>query len=104
MHGGPAIFVRKNGYTQRFNMMIHGRSAGDGIIYEEEDFIYYEMRDFLPTLPEQPISLGKGLYFGGFQDAWFTGRGMMGSLSSKYIGEWKKDRKVRGKQIDNVSN
>ena len=29
---------------------------------------------------------------------------MMGSLSSKYIGEWKKDRKVRGKQIDNQSN
>jgi hypothetical protein len=104
MHGGPAIFVRLDGKVQRFNMMIHGRSAGDGIIYSEEDLIYYEMRDSLPSLPDQPISLGKGWYFGGFKDAWFTGRGMMGYLSSKYIGEWKKDRKVRGKQIDNVSN
>jgi len=52
MHGGPAIFVREGGMIQRFNMMIHGRSAGDGIIYAEDDFNYYEMRDDLPSLPD----------------------------------------------------
>ena len=73
MHGGPAIFVRIDGKIQRFNMMIHGRSAGDGIIYQEDDLNYYELRGSLPPKPDSPILLGSGWYFGGFKDAWFTG-------------------------------
>jgi hypothetical protein len=56
MHGGPAIFVRNDGKVQRFNMMIHGRSAGDGILYiEDDDANFYSMRGQLPLKPDQPI-------------------------------------------------
>ena len=44
MHNGPAIFVKKSGKIFRYNTMIHGRSAGDGILYEydKDDLNYYE--------------------------------------------------------------
>ena len=42
MHNGPAIFVSKNGTIFRYNTMIHGRSAGDGILYHNDNLNYYE--------------------------------------------------------------
>ena len=44
MHNGPAIFVMKDGSILRFNTMVHGRSAGDCIIFAL-DLNYYEKRN-----------------------------------------------------------
>ena len=55
------------------------------------------MRGELPLKPEQPIELAYSWYIGGFKDAWFTGEGMMHDLEQTFRGQWKKDRKVKGK-------
>ena len=85
MHSGPAIFVQKDGIIFRFNMMINGRSDGDGIIYQKDDLNYYELRNSLPLMPDSPNELATAFCFGdlkkGLKAARFIGKLLM--ISSK---------------------